>query len=558
MGDNYFADWTSQADEERKHRAWEALAAPKTVDLPEVTVVGDPRPPAAAPSYDQTPPEADITPGTDAQASPDMPPDAPPLARLGASLRQRDSIGDAPPAPARSESTDSGGDGKTNWTGTALAALADILLNHGRGVGGVLALGAAGQSPMAKAELDLKRAQAEHLRNPTYGRETDPQVLELRKRALDLQESGQKGAEARAAARAAGNDPDGKKAAALLGFYGAHGIDTSGMESLDYSTLIKVRPDISKMFTNALAPETNKIAADRAGGVAEAQIEPHVEQASQISKATLPDKIAIAEAGQSIRDNSPAQKRADDKETRAAADQFAKETGYSINMLNNAARIESVLSKYKPGTVPGIGQLEGRTPDMLLQFRAQQGDKQALDAMEIRNAKNTMGELAQRKESGAAGPEAERYRYMARVGAADGASEEQFKLGLEATKKLSEMEVKRFAAGKGNAAREVLRSNGLEHLLDGDSQPTDAQGTPGTKAIDITNPTPSASPAKGDYANYSRDTSDPLPTTKGKPPPIPGAEQRTRHVVHTPNGDEAGDLTQDEVLAFRRKGLRVD
>lgn len=580
MGDNYFADWTSQADEERKHRAWAALATSSDegphrsmanqVQLPEMSIVADPQQPAAAPSYDHTPPEPDITPGTDAQASPDMPPDAPPLARLGASLRQRDSIGDAPTAPARSESTDSSGDGKTNWTGTALAALADILLNHGRGVGGVLALGAAGQSPMAKAELDLKRAQAEHLRNPT----SDPAAMAYKQAQLDLQRAqeerrgrqGDAGIELRrentdntqnrfATRREDLGNPDSQfnrtkvlvagqtAGASAQGRIGAEH-DLNDVVTGDKAQIAGAESAARIGAGHDLAPITTADEANKARAVGYAGNEPKLAY-EQSMNPILNDR-----GGYGVGAGLTAEHFAQDNPGLHINDPDQLDRAMKTRAIN-AKTLEQIQSARGAGSIiqrlhdtaeeiQRTNPFSDRAATLRRQYKVHTAEYASIMMGMTNKSEGSREEYESQVPDPNVNPKA-----LAGVEGLWGGLEQNIDrnlgaLGIGADKPKFLMD--RESAAKGGAL----------------GQPTDAQGTPGTKAIDTTNPTPSASPAKGDYANYSRDTSDPLPTTKGKPPPIPGAEQRTRHVVHTPNGDEAGDLTQDEVLAFRRKGLRVD
>jgi hypothetical protein len=173
------ADYSpDETDEEKRMRAWSALAGARTmsgrsVEMPAPDPIVAERDPLIPPAQN-----TDLTPGTDAQASPDMPPDAPAMARLGAAVRERDQAPAPPPVARETPSSGGGGGGGVSpW-----ALVADVLLNHGRGVGGILALSAEDNSPERKAKLDLLRAQAEHLRNPN-----DPAALYYKQAALDLQ-----------------------------------------------------------------------------------------------------------------------------------------------------------------------------------------------------------------------------------------------------------------------------------------------------------------------------------------------------------------------------------
>lgn len=249
------------------------------------------------PGYDMTPPEPSIADKPRAQmdtadfaAGPQPPaeritapaakfddaPAPPPVSKLSADAPATAKLGEALSQPEHKEHYFFGDSNAASpW-----AILADLGLNRGRGVGGILALGGeeAAKAPEKQAELDLKKAQAEHLRNESkYGKPVDPTVIALREQALALQKQGlddrKTAAEARNAANAEKGDPSGKRATALRAFYEAHDVDTKGMDGLGYDDLIKVRPDISKMFTIALAPQTNQIAAQKVGGETAARLD---------------------------------------------------------------------------------------------------------------------------------------------------------------------------------------------------------------------------------------------------------------------------------------------
>jgi len=539
-----------ETDEEKRMRAWSALAGARVVSGQPVEmpapdpIVAEREPPAR---------ETDLTPGTDAQASPEMPPDAPPLARLGSALKQRDGYMDAPAPPARSESRDSGGEGQTTWTGTALAALADILLNRGRGVGGVLALGAAGQSPMAKAELDLKRAQAEHLRNPT----SDPATMAYKQAMLDLQRERE------------------------------HRITEQGGAHIDLqrTNIENTQTRFDKRNADASDPNSqlNRTKVLLAGQTAGAGAEGRINAEHALNDIVTGDKSQVAGAEAAARIGA-----GHDLAPMTTADEAAKAraVGYAGNepKLAYEQSMNPILSE-RSNT--GMGQglsaealirdnpgLEFADPEQLQRaMKTRTINAQTLDKLQASNRAreilDSMYKTIADFQSGDKSPEAyygaskqldsHAQEYAGMMGRIAGAqNQEQVRADVARVPSLLNPYALTGVKKLWEAADANIRGNlgtlGIHARAPSfGQQPTDADGTPGTPAIDTTNPTPSASPAKGDYANYSHDTSDPTNLGRAAAPKIPAAAQRGTNVsprrVTKPDGTTVIENLSDEEAA---------
>lgn len=218
----------------------------------------------------------------------------------------------------------------------------------------------------------------------------------------------------------------------------------------------------------AAASTTARMAAEHEG--APVATEDAATREAAVSAAGLPAKQKLKTT------ETPGDVRAGVTQNAALADQFTKESNYDRGMAAQIDRLDRVVGKYPEGkrALPGIGMgsgLGGDANDSLRGLLTDFGISDQTDALEIRSAQKTLAELAQRKESGAAGPEAERARYLARVGSQPNATEAQFRVGLKAARDLVHMNLGSFQTGKEGAARSVMQNAGLEGWLPEDAQP---------------------------------------------------------------------------------------
>jgi hypothetical protein len=138
------------------------LPPSNVVELPQVDVTAEETRPPTRMSLDEFP---DPEPGptyAPQQADSERAPIADPIARYGQALQLRAPELEQPDTPEHRpipEEKSSGGGNRT----PVMALIADAFLNRGRGVGSILALGAAQNGPNAELEREYKRAQIEEL-----------------------------------------------------------------------------------------------------------------------------------------------------------------------------------------------------------------------------------------------------------------------------------------------------------------------------------------------------------------------------------------------------------
>lgn len=574
MGDNFYADFQPDSgdDDEEKRRleAWSALAGShdqaqgpmsrsNTVTLPEMDIStpdvasgpGTPPPPAAEPP----------TPEEEAPMSA--------TAQLGQSLAQDRATpvtmaSPQTPQPAYREParpSESSGSGISPW-----ALLADALLNRGRGVGSILALGAAehDKEPMQAAELDLKRAQAEHLRNP----QQDPAMALYKQQQLDLARQRIENAS--------------KNISGVQSRFDLHRGDVNDVNSEHNQTMVSIAGQKSGATTQSrLDTEhslTDRTAEDKAA-LAAAETAARIGATHDLAPVTSGDAASQAEqvAAASQRGATPGKLAYESSMNPILADRQTNGVGQGLSVEG--------LVRDNPG-------LQFNDPEQIRRaMRTRTISSQTLDKLQASNrAREILGSMYKTIEDfqkGDKSPEAyygaskqldsHAQEYAGMMGRIAGSStQEQVRsdaarvpsllnpYALTGVKKLweaADANIKGNLGTLGITAKPPDFTSGNGNGNGGGlGQPTDAQGTPGTKAIDTTNPTPSAGVAKGDYANYSQDTSDPrkFPTPTAPIPPSPTATRaqasgaKRMYVVTTPKGKTINEeLTPEDADVVR-------
>jgi hypothetical protein len=512
---SYSTSYFEDPDEEEKQRALAALAgadAPAAIPI-DMDLSNDPEALAGSlpPEYDLTPPEPESSVG--GQPPPVLPSD--PFDRAAAAM-------------AEEEAPSSGGGGM-DWGplggGVGWAALADLAINGGRGIPQVIALGAqaAEQRKKSGLEAEYKRAQIRHL-DRSGG--VDPRVLEQRQRQMDQRDRALQHSEEvlgdRQGARGEKTAQGKTNADALRRLYADRGVDVTALSDADLQGLRAASGVLRKDYEIANADQLNEAAAGKAGAVAratgqarsdvgaenadqdaetaarkagavaEAQAPFAVTRAVEISNRTLPDKQALKaspgapQSGEVDPDTgeklpSPGQKRKADmarmEETTYAglADKYIKETEYERNGAVALQRADQVLAKYKGAKdLPGAGTLDSLVPDRLL----------SQDAATIRSAQAWMNNAIQRADSGAAAPIPEETKFAIRNGAQPGATEQQFRIGMNAAREQIRATLRAASAGKERAARDVLGKAGIaDWALGPETAPDSAAISPETLPV---------------------------------------------------------------------------
>lgn len=574
---NFFQDWTPSGDDEeqRKLRAWQALAGDQAphrsmanqVQLPEMDVVADPH----ADEVDMTPPPTAARAPSDSQpvdmSDPPPPPSA--TARLGSMLSGRDEA----PAPSESVPRDeprSMGNDASPW-----AVLADVLLNKGRGVGGILAQGAAGKSEERRAELDLKRAQAEHLRNPTV----DPATAAYKQAMLDLQKEREQRLIAQGGTRA---DLTRTNIENTQKRFDTHRMDVTDPNSQFNQTQVLQsgqRAGASAQGRIGAEHDLNDVVTGDKAQIAGAESAARIGATHDLAPITTADEAAKARAvGYAGNEPKLAYEQSmnpvlADRSTYGVgsgltAENFSKDNpGLHINDPDqldramktraiNAKTLEQIQSARGAGSIiqrlhDTADEIQRTNPfsDRAATLRRQYKVHTAEYASIMMGMTNKSEGSREEYESQVPDPNINP-KALAGVEGLWGGLEQNIDrnlgaLGIGADKPKFLMD--REASAKG-AARQ---------------QPTDADGGPAAPSINATNPTPSASPAKGDYANYSRDTSDPPNLGKAPVPKIPTAAQRGTNIsprqVTKPDGTTKTENLSDEETATlnARRGWSV-
>lgn len=287
--------------------------AREVVELPQVDITAEEARPPRHMTMDEFPdaePEPEYPQQQDdtERASIAMPEvDASPIARYGRALQQPAAYD--PPEVARPEAQprSEGGGNRT----PVMALIADAFLNRGRGVGSILALGAAQNSPDAELNREYKRAQIDRLRNPMGRGAVDPRTLQLREQGLSLQEQRLKQQKELADARAAENERKlGAKsgdAEQYLSWLDSKGVDTANLQGMTSDALFKLNPQLTLEYRHANAEDINADAAGKAGGVTAARIgaqhdlapivnQDAADKAQGVATATLPSKVALKQS----------------------------------------------------------------------------------------------------------------------------------------------------------------------------------------------------------------------------------------------------------------------
>jgi hypothetical protein len=252
--------------------------------------------------------------------------------------------------------------------------------------------------------------------------------------------------------------------------------------------------------TNVTNNEDKSVKADTARVVSEAagagqrtgQIQTDLQYAPQVNANAATKAAGETTARGNAEYNTPGARDArtlkDTQELRAQSDKYQAETKFDVGAAHTMDSIDRILADYPADAsgnrnVPGVGVGSGLVKDWMRDVAKTWGadPKRQNDAIELNNARATLAEMAQRKESGAAGPEAEKLRYMIRVGADPDATTTAFFTALDAAKKLTRMNLNFYAAGNERGAAASLKAAGLDSWFD---QPQSAAPSGGGGGMD--------------------------------------------------------------------------
>jgi hypothetical protein len=246
------------------------------------------------------------------------------------------------------------------------------------------------------------------------------------------------------------------------------------------------RAEAQKESLAATAPDRIAIGGAIAGAQAGAR-QPYVEQnrdAADANKAADEQrKIAAAAEAAKVKPLTPEQ-------VAGEAQKFSDKTKFALDSARDVKDLENVIGKYKEGDIPGVGVVNGRTPDTVLEGEAAlhrfvgKPDQRAEDALQIRRIQSAMANAIERPESGAAIGIQEDQKYLVRQGAKPGATEQEFRQGLDAYKRAMQAHIAGNRVGREDIADRVIAAHGIDKGWLGikDQAPPPAAAAPASAA----------------------------------------------------------------------------
>lgn len=425
---------------------YEAQREPAPAPPPEETepalAAGATEPAGAQASIEKPAPDS-----VSAQALPEKPPAGANAKPLWAQQYQDMRQPSPAPAPAQSD-----GSGKQLFWATA----ADLLLNRGRNMGGIVAQHSARKS--SALDDEYKRAQIAHLRGGT-----DPARAEREAQRIEIA----KAAEARKLRGAddvrARQDPNSDRANAVRKMLSERGVGAD-LSGLSVDDMIKTNPAYKQEIENFYASDKARNAGLTAGAQKQAQLDTEHDvaprtagdaaaQASAVSTATFDDRAKLAAIGQGA---SMDRARFEQQDRRALKDeayaqQFNKDQSNNLGILGMMRDVEAA---------PG-----GILPQSLTE---KLGDKSSLIARGIDPermpavvGKRMVMEKWAREQTGAAISKTEDGKFVQQTATNPYASDEEITAAWTVLQNLVKRDIAGAMAANPEAADPVLRARGL-------------------------------------------------------------------------------------------------
>lgn len=454
-------------DEDEYFRRVTAMGAPEAQPAPVAPVTG----------------RAGLTAG-EGYSDVQMPGSAPDMSAFQA-LAQSRGTGLPPPPVARGPNT----------IEMALAFLADMAMNKGRGLGQIAGRVAEGSGAIDNENYERQmrhakeKASLEWMARRGTMQGLDPKLYELRKGQLDLDRERE------------------------LRLARGHAPGEGGMTAYQQGSLAerKAAREFREKEITAYQKAMLEAGANQRAAVGEARAD-----------------AASAKA---------------DTVNATQARQYAQDTEQVRQIARNIQELDAISAK-TPGDMPGVGQLDA------MKFNNDwplvgAGD----DGTAFRKLMMDSADLILRSRSGAAAPVAEK-KELQKYQAGDFSDDESaIRVGIDMMRRHMTDELRSFAAGREEPAREVLRGAGISHLL----PPAPAQA-----------PNPASQgwkPQGMDYLPNKRlpVTSGPVPKVNEVADPSAGAEQSpTAGMVHMQRPDgRTGYMRAERAQQKLREGWKV-
>jgi hypothetical protein len=413
-------------DPEENDRSITALAA--AANGGDAQPIADPQP------YDPGPPQTYDEPQLRAPDHPQMAPKLDNVRSLGSDV--------GAPSTGDSQSEAGGGDapGVSGW---ALAA--DILLNRGRGLGGIIAQ-AEKQKQDFQREQEKRQAQALERKDRSaqnqlgwenarlrgdeikLSRDREQSAADAEKTKLDMLQHpenyplshSEQIRKDEIAAMNGERDTDNKRADAQLEELRRHNLASEGNDSARIA------------------------AAGKDGGLTPYQ-QHEIERQGQLDSETKANK----EAG--------------------LAQSYTDKTKFARASAASLAEVDAIVKKYGGKDVPGLGAAASMTPDWVRGLKGaydnMTGDTAAAernaDAQTVTDALSNLSQSVLRKETGAAAAPSEQTLTKIRTGSGAGRSEEQALEAIRLMRDLSYGDLRAYSSGRDDIARDVIKKQGL-------------------------------------------------------------------------------------------------
>lgn len=360
---------------------------------------------------------------------------------------------------------------------TALAAIADLAGNHGRGTGQILSAGNAFGQARAEQRLrgtqdmigyEEKRAATEksnryndYLMQNMVQRGNNQQRVAVQRDTSNAtaarNATTKETAEGRQGAKVdRDTNADSEYADQFRNMlYDSGAVERGKYDGASYEQMKADQPTAGRMWEfqhagdKAKATASGRIEAEIENGDAIADLAG--DKAANIEAKTRPGFVERAKEGAKAREDVTGNiANREGQQTQARMNKFRDETEKSRPQIQLARAVENVMSQYPEGDdAPGAGMWDS--------FKSNKLNDQ--DAMVVRNATQNMTDLVARVRSGAAVPPPE-FESIARfVDGGTGATEQEFRIAWAATVNSLKSELLQQAAGRDADARTVLGSD---------------------------------------------------------------------------------------------------
>ena len=200
------------------------------------------------------------------------------------------------------------------------------------------------------------------------------------------------------------------------------------------------------------------------------------------------------------------------------------------------ADLEPLIAKYKKSgkEKPGVGPADSRLPAW---FAPLTGGNTA-DAIKFQQGTGRLFGWASHEVTGANSPEKERDYNLIAQGLKPGSTEQEFDIGIDTATKMLRSNLRGLSSADEEAAREVLRENGLEEWVYGAGA---APQAPGTKAPPLQPPKPGAAA--------------PPPTTGRLPPTAAPDQPVPERAPPTPEQKKQMQALMNQIPKNEREGV---